>query len=80
MAPSSGVGSDARARLTIPDVALLAFSMLVLGALWPVVRTSLRQSESIGQGASLVFQVLLPLSICVVLVLIWRSALGGAAR
>lgn len=69
-----------RGRLTLPDLVFVLMSVAVLGALWPVVRAGLESNAgAVGTGPSYIFLLLLPLSVLVLLTLIWRTAAGGAS-
>ena len=70
---------DDRARLTLPDIAFIVFSMAALGALYPVFRDAF--SENVGHlttGTALIFQLVLPLALIVFLYVIYRKAIRGA--
>jgi hypothetical protein len=70
---------DDRARLTLPDIAFIVFSMAALGALYPVFSDAF--AENVGHlttGTALIFQLVLPLAILVFLYVIYRKAIRGA--
>lgn len=72
--------ANTRGRLTIPDIARVVAALAVIGALWPVVSWGLDdQAGAMSAGESLLFQILLPATICVLLALSYRAALGGGA-
>ena len=68
-----------RARITLPDVLFAAFSLAILGALYPVVSESLQINAAQMSVAELyLYQLVLPLALLVFLVGVWRTAVGGA--
>lgn len=71
---------DDRARITVSDVVLTVFALLVVGALAPVFYDGLDSNANvIGQGPGLILQALIPLMIIVLLRRIWVAAVEGSA-
>lgn len=76
----TGLRRDRRGRVTIPDVVFALMSLAVLGALWPVFRSSLADNAGeVGTGTGYLFGLWLPLAILVFLTMIWRAAVGGSS-
>lgn len=68
-----------RARITLPGLLFALFSLVVLGALYPVYWSSIQASVGQMSTAELfMYQLLLPLALLVFMVGIWRTAVGGA--
>lgn len=71
---------DDRARLTVPDVLWILMSLAFVSALWPVVTNGLESNAGeIGTGPLFLFQLVLPISLLVLLAMIYRKAVGGGA-
>lgn len=69
---------DERARITLADLVYVLMSLGFLAALYPVLSDGLEQNAGeIGVGAQYLMQLILPLSILVLLWMLWRKALVG---
>jgi len=70
---------DRRARITVPDVAFVMFTIAFLGALYPVFQESLLASVGeMSTGTALLLQLVLPLIVLVILYGLFRKAIRGA--
>lgn len=68
-----------RARLTITDVLFVLIAVMALTAFYPVFADLLNQNaSSMGRGASLIMQTVLPVSIIVLIGYIYIRAGVGA--
>jgi len=73
-------GQD-RARLTVPDVALLLASLAILRILWPVMNTGfINNLSEISTPTAWLIRLILPLSILVLFSMLWLKATAGVAR
>jgi len=71
---------DDRARLTIPFVAQLLMVMGILAGLWPVFWGLLQDNvDQFSTGTAYLWQLVLPLSVVVLLALMFRTAVRGGA-
>lgn len=69
---------DTRARLTIPDVMFLLFSVAILGALFPVFQDLMnKHAASMSTGEAYLLQLVLPLIIVVLFSVVFVTAIAG---
>lgn len=67
-----------RARITIQDLVYVLMSLGFLAALYPVLSSGLEENAGeMSVGAQYLMQLLLPLSLLVLLWMLWRKALVG---
>lgn len=67
-----------RARLTLIDLVYILMALAYLGALYPVFSSSLESnSDSIAPGPGLLLQLILPITVLVLLTVIWVKTIGG---
>lgn len=71
-----------RARLTVPDVLFVLWSVAIIGALWPVVDAAISKNAGVmSTGSSYIYQLLLPMAVLVLFSVIYLKAVaGGASR
>lgn len=68
-----------RARVTIPDVAFVLFTIALLGALYPVFSDALVQhADDMSPGVGLLLQLVLPTIVLVMLYSLYQKAIRGA--
>jgi hypothetical protein len=68
-----------RARVTIPDVAFILFTVALLGALYPVFSDALVQNAGeMSTGVALLLQLVLPSIVLVMLYSLYQKAIRGA--
>jgi hypothetical protein len=68
-----------RARVTIPDVAFVLFTVALLGALYPVFSDALAGSAGqLSPGVALLLQLVLPAIVLVMLYSLYQKAIRGA--
>lgn len=69
---------DRRARLTLPDIVFVTFSIAVLGALVPVWFARFEANLSwLSAGEAYVWRLVVPLAVVVLLLGVWRKATAG---
>lgn len=70
--------ADERARITIPDVLFILMAFAALAALWPIIGDLLStNSQTLGTGETLLFRMMLPLTLLVVFTIIYTKAIRG---
>jgi len=70
-----------RGRLTVPDVAFLLMSLMVLRILWPVLNTEfLNNLGEMSTATAWLFRLVLPVAILVMFSLLWLKATAGVAQ
>lgn len=69
---------DRRARLTLIDVIFMGVSLFVIGIVaGPVFEILDDQAGVIGTGPAFMFRIVVPGLIVTLMVVIWRTSLGG---
>jgi hypothetical protein len=71
-----------RARITLPDLVFVLFSLAILGALGPVFLTSLAdRADEFGTLTLYALRILVPLAVLIILYSVYQKAVqGGTAR
>lgn len=73
--------SDTRGRLTLPDVAFITMSIAVFGALAPVLYTIINDNASeLTTGQAYLIQIVVPLTVIVIMGVVYRVATAGVVR
>lgn len=72
---------DARGRLTVPDVAFILMTLMIIRILWPVLNTTfLDNLGEISTPTAWLFRLVLPIAILVLFSMLWLKATAGVAR
>lgn len=72
------ISTDDRARITVPDVLFIVFSVASIAALYPVFWSGLEdRAGGMTTGELYLFQLILPFALLVVVSMVYVSAVGG---
>lgn len=69
---------DDRGRITIPDVLFLLMTLFTIAAIWPVFNDLFE--KNVGQmttGTSLLYQMILPMTLLVIFTVLYVKAIKG---